>query len=211
MRSSSEWNDTTTRRPPGFRMRSAAQSAPASSTSSSFTKMRSAWKVRVAGWIWPGRACTMRSTIADNCLVVTIGASLRARTIARAIGAGEPLLAEPRDDGCRDRGRSQSRSGRRRSVRLRPCACRAGRHDGTRSRARPRRVASTTPRHRAPRRRRCRDPRFAPRDRDRKSDPRPASGARLRLATRSAPRAIALGSRSMPITLQSAASRIARV
>ena len=49
MRSSSEWNDTTTRRPPGLRMRSAAASAATSSPSSSLTKMRSAWNVRVAG------------------------------------------------------------------------------------------------------------------------------------------------------------------
>ena len=51
MRSSSEWNVTTASRPPGFSARSAASNALASSPSSSLTKMRSAWKTRVAGWI----------------------------------------------------------------------------------------------------------------------------------------------------------------
>ena len=51
MRSSSEWKVTTASRPPGFNARSAANSALASSPSSSLTKMRSAWKTRVAGWI----------------------------------------------------------------------------------------------------------------------------------------------------------------
>src|SRR5882757_6596239 len=42
MRSSSEWNDTTTSRPPGFRTRSAAASARCNSSSSSLTKIRNA-------------------------------------------------------------------------------------------------------------------------------------------------------------------------
>src|SRR3984957_14014606 len=42
MRSSSEWNDTTTSRPPGFNTRSAAASARCSSSSSPLTKIRSA-------------------------------------------------------------------------------------------------------------------------------------------------------------------------
>src|SRR4051794_26351883 len=49
IRSSSEWKVTTTSRPELFRMRSAAASAPTSSASSSLTKIRSAWNVRVAG------------------------------------------------------------------------------------------------------------------------------------------------------------------
>src|SRR5450631_2097349 len=49
MRSSSEWNDTTTSRPPGFNTRSAAESARCSSSSSSLTKIRKAWNVLVAG------------------------------------------------------------------------------------------------------------------------------------------------------------------
>src|SRR5690349_12410368 len=40
MRSSSEWNDTTASRPPGFSRRSAARSASCSSSSSSLTKIR---------------------------------------------------------------------------------------------------------------------------------------------------------------------------
>src|SRR5690606_38140823 len=48
IRSSSEWKLTTARRPPGASTSSAANSALRSSPSSSFTAMRSAWKVRVA-------------------------------------------------------------------------------------------------------------------------------------------------------------------
>src|SRR6516165_813589 len=49
IRSSSEWNETTASRPPGLSTRSAASSARCSSSSSSLTRIRSAWKVRVAG------------------------------------------------------------------------------------------------------------------------------------------------------------------
>src|SRR5215468_5048037 len=49
IRSSSEWNETTTSRPAGFRTRSAAARPPSSSCSSSLTNSRSAWNVRVAG------------------------------------------------------------------------------------------------------------------------------------------------------------------
>ena len=49
IRSSSEWKVTTTSRPPGLSACSAANSAWASSPSSSLTKTRSAWKTRVAG------------------------------------------------------------------------------------------------------------------------------------------------------------------
>ena len=84
MRSSSEWNAITTSRPPGLRMRSAAGNARASSPSSSLTKMRSAWNVRVAGWMSPGLARTTRATMSASCRVERIGASLRALTIARA-------------------------------------------------------------------------------------------------------------------------------
>lgn len=48
MRSSSEWNVRTQRRPPGRRRSWAAWSPATSSFSSSFTKIRSAWKVLVA-------------------------------------------------------------------------------------------------------------------------------------------------------------------
>ena len=84
MRSSSEWNATTTSRPPGLSTCSAAARPAASSASSSLTKMRSAWNVRVAGWIAPGRACTTRATISASARVVWIGASRRAATMARA-------------------------------------------------------------------------------------------------------------------------------
>src|SRR5262245_22316644 len=84
MRSSSEWKAITTSRPPGLSTDSAAASAAASSCSSSFTKTRSAWKVRVAGWMAPGRAWTTRPTISASARVVRMGASVRARTIARA-------------------------------------------------------------------------------------------------------------------------------
>src|ERR1051326_8266046 len=49
MRSSSEWNATTASRPPVLSTRSAATRPRSSSPSSSFTCMRNAWKVRVAG------------------------------------------------------------------------------------------------------------------------------------------------------------------
>ncbi len=48
--------------------------------------MRSAWNVRVAGWISPGRPRpTARSTIATSSAVVRTGDSLRAETIALAM------------------------------------------------------------------------------------------------------------------------------
>ena len=84
MRSSSEWNDTATSRPPGLSMRSAAASARTSSPSSSLTKMRSAWNVRVAGWMSPGRERTTEATISASARVVRIGAASRALTMARA-------------------------------------------------------------------------------------------------------------------------------
>src|SRR5665213_2814205 len=49
MRTPSEWNDTTASRPPGLSTRSAADSARYSWSSSSLTKIRNAWNVRVAG------------------------------------------------------------------------------------------------------------------------------------------------------------------
>ena len=100
MRSSSEWNETTTSRPPGLSMRSAAASAAASSPSSSLTNMRSAWKVRVAGWISPGaRVHDARDDVGERARGARSAASARALTMARAIGAREALLAERRDDG----------------------------------------------------------------------------------------------------------------
>ena len=86
--------------PPG-RLRGFArrrQAPCASSASSSLTKMRSAWNVRVAGWIWFGLARTTRPTMSASARVVRIGASLRAATMARATRARMPLLAELEDD-----------------------------------------------------------------------------------------------------------------
>ena len=117
MRSSSEWKVTTTRRPPGLSTCSAATNPAASSASSSLTKMRSAWNVRVAGWMAPGRACTMRATMSAE----------RARGADRRIAAGGDdgagdgarvaFFAEDRQDGCKvalggrrhDVGRARSR------------------------------------------------------------------------------------------------------
>ena len=71
----------------------------ASSASSSLTKMRSAWNVRVAGWIWFGLA---RTTRADDVGQRPGGARsaprLRAATMARATRARMALLAELEDD-----------------------------------------------------------------------------------------------------------------
>ena len=60
--------------------------------------MRSAWNVRVAGWIWPGRACTTRSTMSASALVLSIGASLARRDDGAGDRAGMPLLAKLEDD-----------------------------------------------------------------------------------------------------------------
>src|SRR5579883_1696426 len=86
MRSSSEWNVTTTRRPPGLRIASAATSPRANSPSSSLTAMRKAWKLRVAGWMGsPGRAGATRSINEASWRVETRGAAWRSVTIARAM------------------------------------------------------------------------------------------------------------------------------
>src|SRR5205085_1178742 len=55
-RSSSEWKDTTASLPPGASSSSAAASPRSSSSNSSFTAIRKAWKVRVAGSC-PGSDC----------------------------------------------------------------------------------------------------------------------------------------------------------
>ena len=85
-RSSSEWNETTASRPPGASTCSAAASPRSSSPSSSFTAMRSAWKVRVAGSL-SSLPCgpTARRTISASSPVV----SMR-------------LLLARLDDGARD-------------------------------------------------------------------------------------------------------------
>ena len=85
--------------------------------------------------------------------VVRIGASLRARTMARATARAwrsSPSVAMIVGEVALG-GRAPPR--RRRSVLRRPCACRADRRGGRRSRARPHRAASTRRRDRARRRR----------------------------------------------------------
>ena len=99
MRSSSEWNATTTSRPPSRSTASAAPSARASSSSSRLTKMRSAWNVRVAGWM---RDAPRGPAARGDDLGELAGAQdrrLRARPLD---GAGDPpglpLLAVDADD-----------------------------------------------------------------------------------------------------------------
>ena len=202
MRSSSEWNETTTSRPPGLSMRSAAASAATSSASSSLTKMRSAWNVRVAGWISPGlRAHDARRRCRPARRVVAIGAARRAPDDGARDGARMRSSPSVEDDVGEIALGRRARRRRRRSGRRRPCACRAGRRAGTRSRARPGRAASTTRRDRARRRRprRGRDLRATSSSSEKRSSTsvsRPPAAS-----TRSAPRAIALRSRSMPMTL----------
>ena len=202
MRSSSEWNETTTSRPPGLRMRSAAAARAASSPSSSLTKMRSAWNVRVAGWMSPGRARTTDATISASAR-----GGARSAPAARALhdGAGDgarmALLAEQEDDvGEIALARGVDHIGGARALR-RSCACRADRRGGTRSRVRPCRAASTRRRDRARRRRRRRSRLRARRFRDWRSGPRPASAGRCDCATSSAPARDRRGSRSMAMTL----------
>ncbi len=181
MRSSSEWKATTTSRPDGLSTRSAAARPRASSASSSLTKIRSAWKVRVAGWIVPSRARTTRATMSASARVVSIARSSRALTIARATArawCSSPSVAMM---AARSRSLGARRRHRRRSDRRGPCACRAVRRAGTKIRARLRRAASTKRRDRTRRRRprpRRRRRRSIP---DWRSDPRPGrAGPALR-------------------------------
>src|SRR3989338_1443234 len=53
IRSSSEWNAITHKRPPGFKAPQQASRPRSNDPISSLTTMRSAWNVRVAGWIFP--------------------------------------------------------------------------------------------------------------------------------------------------------------
>ncbi len=61
--------------------------------------MRSAWNVRVAGWIRSGRACTTRPTMSASARVVRIGAFGAGADDGARDRAGMPLLAERSDDG----------------------------------------------------------------------------------------------------------------
>ena len=59
-------------------------------------KCASAWKVRVAGWIAPGRARTTRATMSASASVVRIGAFARSAHDGARDRAGMPLLAQRR-------------------------------------------------------------------------------------------------------------------
>ena len=76
----------TASRPPGASTASAPSSASASWSSSRFTSMRIAWKVRLAGWppLRRAGAGIASRTISASCSVSVIG---RAATIARAMRA----------------------------------------------------------------------------------------------------------------------------
>ncbi len=211
IRSSSEWKATTARRPPGLRMRSAAARPSASSHSSSLTKMR---KRLERARRRMNCARPRAHHLADDVGERARGADRRFRA-RRDDGArdraGMPLLAENRENGWRDRVRRRARPRRPRSARPCPCACRAGRRCGTRSRARPHRAASTRRRDRARRRRRFRGRNSrATRSRSEKRSSTSVSRPRA-AATRSAPRAIACWSRSMPITCVPPIARMARL
>ena len=118
-------------------MRSAACSAATSSPSSSLTKMRSAWNVRVAGWISPGRERTDRGDdIGERAR--WCGSALAARALTMARATAREWRSSPRMKMMLARSRSLARGdhiGRARRPR-RPCACRAARRGGRKSRAR---------------------------------------------------------------------------
>ena len=129
MRSSSEWKVTTTSRPPGFSARSAANSAWASSPSSSLTKMRSAWKTRVAGWIlsFVARPMTRLDQRRRGRACVANGRFGAALLDASRDAARMPLLAEEAEDAgeVADLGAVDDIGGA--DARPAPCACRADR------------------------------------------------------------------------------------
>ena len=87
IRSSREWKVMMAIRPPGARRSIATGSMRSTSPSSSFTAIRRAWNVRVAGWIRNRRAFSpaARSTMPARSRVRSIGRTALRRTIARAI------------------------------------------------------------------------------------------------------------------------------
>src|SRR5215469_1082397 len=85
-RSSSEWYAISAIRPPAESNAGADSRNAARLSTSRFTAILRAWKVRVAGWTPPARrGPSTRSTIARNSAVVSIGRRRRASTIERAI------------------------------------------------------------------------------------------------------------------------------
>jgi hypothetical protein len=197
MRSSSEWKATTTSRPLGLSTRSAAARPRASSVSSSLTKMRSAWKRARRRMDRSGRACTTRATISAKARVVRWRAS-RALDDGARDGSGVALLAQRGDDGGEiafagvrdDVGRARAVAPMRMSSgpssrKEKPRAASSSCIDET-----PR--SNTTPSTAASWLRRWRS-KFEKRSSTRSSRPCASS-------TSAAPSAIALWSRSMPIT-----------
>ncbi len=150
MRSSSEWNDTTTSRPPGLSTRFGGRERRGELAE--LLVDEDAQRLERAGRRMNGararraRRARSRRRAREWC---AIGACARAATMARATRAGVALLAQRRDDDGEIALGGVPRSRRRRSDRQRPCACRAGRRSGTRSRARPRRAASRRRRDRS--------------------------------------------------------------
>ena len=190
-------------RPPGASIAGSASSQAASAPSSSFTAMRSAWKVRVAGWMLP-RPGLARDGARDD-LGEAAGverprrastARFTARAMGRAKGSSPYSLQDARELALVDAARAGRRASRPRS----PCACRAGRGARRRSRAPPRRAAGRRRRGRRARRppgrcraRRGRSSRRGSRRAPRGTPRRSGRGARCAAAR-------ARGSLSMPIT-----------
>jgi hypothetical protein len=122
-----EWNVTTASLPPGFSARSAALRAATSWPSSSFTAMRSAWKVRVAGWLCPGflrgrQPSTMRRQVQGG-LDGRLGAL--GHDGAGDAARGAFFAVEMDDIGQQRLGRVGHQIGGAR-PRPAPCACREG-------------------------------------------------------------------------------------
>ena len=93
MRSSSEWKLITASRPPGFRRAYAASRPVSRSASSRLMKMRIAWKLRVAGWIFWSPRGTTEAISSASCAVRVIGCSARRATMRARDPARHALLA----------------------------------------------------------------------------------------------------------------------
>ncbi len=95
-RSSSEWKEMTPMRPPGRSAAQASGSARSSCSSSSLTAIRSAWKLRLAGWPPANRARRRNGRLDRRPPAPGWSRSApraRRRTMARAIAPRVALLA----------------------------------------------------------------------------------------------------------------------
>ncbi len=92
-RSSSEWKLMTARRPPGASTSNAAASPACSCPSSSLMNMRSAWNVRVAGFLPGSRVRTARATSSASCAVRVMG--VRSRAVAMACATRRAKRSSP--------------------------------------------------------------------------------------------------------------------